>query len=75
MGEEKKKYRNKPRKCICCGSKRIATYTYGYPSSRIMKDVEAGKVAIGGCILDFDNPTWRCADCKHDFYYKKPWEK
>ena len=32
------------------------------------KEVEAGKIAIGGCCRDEDSPLWKCADCKHDFY-------
>jgi len=66
--DEKKRYKNKPRKCIFCGSKRIATYVYGYPSYEIMKDVEAGKIAIGGCCVGDDDPIWQCTDCGHDFY-------
>lgn len=68
MDEIKKRYKNKPRKCIFCGSKRIATYVYGYPSSEIMKDVEVGKIAIDGCCVGDDDPKWQCADCGHDFY-------
>ncbi|WP_054715223.1 hypothetical protein [Marinifilum fragile] len=75
MSESKKRYKNKPRKCIFCGSTRIATYVYGYPSSSILKDVEAGKIAIGGCCLGEDNPRWRCSGCGHQFYLKAPWEE
>ena len=72
----KKRYKNKPRKCIFCGSKRIATYIYWYPSYEAFKEEEAGKIAIGGCIVEMDSPVWKCADCNHDFYQKSllPWE-
>lgn len=64
----KKRYNNKPKKCVFCGSRRIATYIYGMPAYDMSKEVEKGKIAIGGCCVGDDDPLWQCADCKHDFY-------
>lgn len=60
----------KPRKCLACGSKRIASILYGYPifSEELGQKLEAGEIALGGCCISDGDPVWECADCKTPIY-------
>ena len=56
----------KPRKCAGCGSTRIASILYGMPifSPELEADMNAGRVALGGCCVMEDDPVWQCAGCQ-----------
>jgi len=62
----------KPMKCPVCRSHRIASYLYGMPeySEKLQKDLDDGKIVLGGCCISFEDPIWVCKDCKTDFYKK-----
>lgn len=66
------RYSRKPRKCPACGSKRIARILYGLPafSDELQRDLEEGKITLGGCCIRDDDPVWQCADCDMEFYKK-----
>jgi len=53
-------FKRKPRKCPACGSKKIASIIYGFPSKDMQKDVESGKYVLGGCCVSGDDPSWKC---------------
>lgn len=56
-------------KCPKCGGKSIAKYLYGLPhfNDKLEKELELGKIVLGGCMVtDFD-PKYKCNDCKKDF--------
>ena len=36
---------------------------YGYPSAKMWEDAEAGKVVIGGCVVDGASPSKVCREC------------
>jgi len=36
---------------------------YGYPTSELWDDAEAGKVVIGGCVMDGASPSKVCREC------------
>ena len=40
---------------------------YGYPGPEAVEDSHEGKVHLGGCIVDIDNPKWHCNDCERDW--------
>lgn len=63
--EEKRVAKRKPRRCPACGSARVATILWGLPagSPALDRDLEAGRVALGGCCVGDDDPAWACADC------------
>jgi DNA-directed RNA polymerase subunit RPC12/RpoP len=63
------KRNRKPRKCSNCGSKRIANILYGMPgfSDELQRDIELGKIILGGCLIGEDDPDWQCADCGRSF--------
>ena len=54
---------NKPKKCPKCGSPKVAPILYGLPAPEAFEDAEAGKIALGGCVITGDDPAWRCLDC------------
>ncbi len=69
--------KGRPRKCPQCGSPRIAMIMYGLPdfsSEKLKKDVEEGRIVLGGCIVRPDNPRWQCKGCgaRMGTRYKKP---
>ena len=48
-----------------CGSKDIATITFGYPSPEMIEGVDTGDIVLGGCCVTEDDPKWHCKDCKY----------
>ena len=65
-------YKRKPRKCPMCGSVRIASILYGYPafSEELQKDMDEGRVVLGGCCVTDDDPVWECVDCSTEIFRK-----
>lgn len=59
--------RDKPKACPQCGSDRVAPILYGLPmlSKELRQDLDAGRVALGGCCIDRDSPAWACVACEH----------
>ncbi len=56
----------KPGKCPQCGSSKIARIMYGLPdfsSGELKKDIEEGRIVLGGCIVGPDSPRWECKGC------------
>lgn len=55
--------------CPECGTTDPIEILYGYPSGEMFEAAEAGLIALGGCIVDPDNPAYRCrnADCGKEF--------
>jgi hypothetical protein len=49
-------------RCPRCGG-RPRPILYGMPGREVIELVHAGLIAIGGCIVDEDNPTVECRDC------------
>jgi len=57
-------------KCPVCGSNKIATYLRGMTlfSKKLQKDIDEGKIILGGCIVSGDDPFCICTDCNTEFY-------
>jgi len=70
--QKRYEYRQKPKVCPECKSKRIAKILWGYPaySEEMQKEIDEGKITLGGCCISPDDPTWQCADCEIVFYRK-----
>lgn len=64
------KFARKPTKCPKCGSGQIADILYGYPefSKELQKDLDEGKLVLGGCCVSGGDPKWKCVDCEADLY-------
>jgi len=58
---------SRPSKCPQCGSLRVAAILYGLPifDDGLRRDLEAGRVVLGGCCVSNDSPAWRCLACGH----------
>ena len=59
----------KPKNCSQCGSKKIAEILYGMPaySDELQRDLDLGKVVLGGCGVSDDDLLWQCVDCGKSF--------
>lgn len=59
--------------CPFCGSEKSARILYGYPvfSEQLKRDLELGKVILGGCVISGNDPEWRCLDCSSEWTVKK----
>lgn len=62
----------KPRKCPTCGSTRIAAIRYGLMaySEKLIRDLDSGRVILGGCGMSPDNPNYQCTGCGQTFQIK-----
>ena len=57
----------RPKKCPECGSKRVAEILYGMPafSDKLERDLEVGRIDLGGCCVTDNDPEWQCVECEH----------
>lgn len=37
-------------------------------SAELEKDLNNGKIVLGGCCIENNSPTWKCADCEREFW-------
>ncbi len=56
-------------KCPKCDSQNISSYQYGYPdyNEKLHKEMDEGKVILGGCCISGGEPTCHCNDCGNDW--------
>ena len=55
-----------PRRCPRCRSTRVARLLYGYltvPDERMQRDIDAGRVRLGGCTVTDRSPERVCLAC------------
>lgn len=52
--------------CPRCGSCNTVPIIYGYAPD-LVEAWKAGKVELGGCVIDVENPNWHCKTCGNDF--------
>jgi hypothetical protein len=66
------KSKRKPKKCPTCSSSRVAKIIYGMPvfSAKLERELDAGRIILGGCCISDDNPDWQCIDCQMVIYKK-----
>ena len=55
-------------KCPACGSRENVRIVYGMPSPDLFEAVQAGTVALGGCIMGEDDPNRVCRACGASFW-------
>ena len=57
------------KKCPKCGSTNVAYILYGMLAfdDELEKQLDEGKIKIGGCESDSGNPTWHCNDCDNEW--------
>lgn len=54
-----------PKQCPKCSSDMVIPIEYGMPSPEMQEEYNAGKIQLGGCMVDPKNPEWHCKRCKH----------
>jgi hypothetical protein len=57
---------NKP-VCPKCGSNNVLRIAYGLPTPKGEFDALAGKVILGGCMVEPGQPDRHCKECKHSW--------
>ncbi len=60
--------------CPNCDSTNTCRILYGMPdhTPELEQKLEAGKVHLGGCVIEEDNPNRHCNDCELDFDTNAP---
>ena len=60
--------------CPHCGSTNTCRIMYGMPAltDKLERDLNAGKISLGGCIISFNDPNRHCNECETDFDTKAP---
>ena len=53
-------------KCPSCGERSLVNLVYGFPGDVLWGEAEAGKVALGGCVITGDDARYRCQNCHSD---------
>jgi len=55
--------------CPACGSRDVAQIRYGYPAFDQESEAKlgAGEWAIGGCVIEPDQPDYECHACGSSF--------
>ncbi len=53
--------------CPRCGSREIARIEYGLPAfnEKFERDLEAGRIVLGGCLVSENDPQWKCLGCEN----------
>jgi hypothetical protein len=48
-----------------CGGRRVASILYGLTdfTPELERELDEGRVVLGGCCVFGDDPEWRCGDC------------
>lgn len=70
----------RPRRCTACLARTIAPVLYGMPAidEQMERDVDEGRLVLGGCLIGFDDPAWSCTTCgapiKRPCGGDDPWE-
>jgi len=57
--------------CPWCGSNNVAEILYGLPAmdENLRKDIDEGRIYIGGCVVSDYSPQYHCNNCKKEFYH------
>jgi len=59
--------KSRSRSCPQCSSNEVVPISYGLPLGDAIKDAEAGKIWLGGCIVTDEDPEWHCKDCGNEW--------
>ncbi len=49
--------------CLTCNKNTGVDIVYGEPSIEIARQVELGEIALGGCVIEPNQPNYRCMSC------------
>ena len=54
-------------RCPRCGERRPLRIVYGLPTFDALQASERGEFALGGCVVGYDSPSWRCRRCGREW--------
>ena len=59
--------------CPECGQDDVAEILWGLPafSEKLSRDIDQGKIVLGGCCVSEDSPRWKCNSCSHEWGNRK----
>jgi len=52
-------------RCPKCGEGTPLHIAYGLPSHGMFEASSRGEIALGGCCMSYDSPSWQCRACGH----------
>ncbi len=58
-----------PPPCPTCGSDDVAPIVYGFPGEEMWEASRAGRIKLGGCVIDGRDDwgsRWHCRACAED---------
>ncbi len=60
---------SRPSRCPSCGASGVSAILYGLPvvDEELDRDLDAGRIALGGCCVWEGMPSWRCSHCHHEW--------
>lgn len=53
--------------CPKCNKNDGVDIVYGMPSPELAEQAEKGLIALGGCIVEENQPVYRCLDCGYEW--------
>jgi hypothetical protein len=53
--------------CPSCETPNPLEILYGLPSDEMQLAEFEGSIALGGCVMQGDDPAYRCRACGHEF--------
>lgn len=65
------------RKYICptCKQKTGVDIFYGEPSIEVAEQVKLGEIALGGCVIESNQPDYRCMSCGFEWDKTRQFEE
>lgn len=54
-------------KCPACGSQNVVKICYSLPAYEAYLEGKAGKIKLGGCVIEENSPDYFCKDCEHEW--------
>jgi DNA-directed RNA polymerase subunit RPC12/RpoP len=61
--------------CPSCNEKTGVDVVYGMPSEELAKQAELGEVALGGCVIEPNQPDYRCVSCGFEWDKTRQFEE
>ena len=54
-------------RCPECNEGGPLHIAYGFPMGDMFEAEQRGEIALGGCVVSPESPTWRCRKCGHEW--------
>ena len=61
--------------CPTCNQKTGVEIVYGMPSEELAKQAELGEIVIGGCVIEPNQPNYRCLSCGFEWDKARQFEE